>query len=167
MRFPSRLNSRAGQFARGFALVAFGVVVLAAGSCDDKHIGRPCQTGVPPADIGTSGGSFATITSPVLECPSRICLLPADMNNGGVNHDGATCTAPCSTDDDCSDAETGNASDPGDTRCKTGFLCAWPTTAGPFCCQKMCVCHDFVNIPMGGFQLPAACMAPSTCQNVH
>ncbi len=93
MRFPSRLNSRAGQFARGFALVAFGVVIL-AGACDDKHIGRPCQTGVPPADAGTSGGAFATVTSPALECPSRICLLPADMNNGTVNHDGAGMLVP-------------------------------------------------------------------------
>ncbi len=50
------------------------------------------------------------------------------------------CTAGCSTDDDCSD------SDPG-TLCKKGFICTWPTTTGSFCCQKMCVCHDFVVVP--------------------
>ena len=48
MRFPSRLNFCAGPFVRGFALLAFGVMVLAGSGCDDKHIGRPCQIGVPP-----------------------------------------------------------------------------------------------------------------------
>jgi len=158
MRFPSRLNPRAGQFARGFALVAFGVVVLAAGGCDDKHIGRPCQIGVPPPDAGSSGGAFATITSPALECPSRICLLANDVNGDATKYkEGASCTAPCSTDDDCSDAETGSKNDMSDFHCKTNFLCTWPTTVGPFACQKLCVCHDFLLVPTGGIQPPAAC----------
>jgi hypothetical protein len=161
MRFPSLINPRAGQLARGLLVAAFGVVIL-AGACDDKHIGRPCQTGVPPVDAGSSGGTFATVTSPALECPSRICLLPGDVNGATSptpgDHDGAFCTASCSTDDDCSDGEQGSKSDPNDTRCKGGFVCGWPTTVGPFCCQKMCICHDFLTVPAGGLQEPAACM---------
>jgi hypothetical protein len=168
MRFPSLINPRAGRFARGLVLVAFGVVIL-AGACDDKHIGRPCQTGVPVVDAGSSGGTFATVTSPALECPSRICLLPGDLGEATADHDGAFCTASCSTDDDCSDGETGSKSDPNDTRCKSGFVCGWPTTVGPFCCQKMCICHDFLTVPAGGLVEPAACMpgSGSTCENVH
>jgi hypothetical protein len=31
----------------------------------------------------------------------------------------------------------------------------------------MCVCHDFVSVPKGGFPVPATCMQPGSCQNVH
>ena len=167
MRFPFQVNTRAGGFARSFALVAVGAVVL-LGACDDKHIGRPCEIGTPPPDAGTSGGAFATISSPVLACPSRICLLPGDENDATKLNDGAFCTAGCSTEDDCSDAETGSASDNTDTRCKTGFTCAVATTIGPFCCEKLCICKDFVNVPAGGIPLPDSCKTGmSTCQNVH
>jgi hypothetical protein len=167
MRFPFQLNTRAGEFARGFALVAFGVVIL-LGACDDKHIGRPCQTGAAPPDAGASGGAFATVSSPVLACPSRICLDPGDQKGDATNfHDGAFCTATCSSDDDCSDAEIGNKGDTSDTRCKSSFVCGVATTVGPFCCQKLCICRDFVVVPPGGLPLPMSCMpSMSTCQNV-
>jgi hypothetical protein len=159
MRFPFQLNTRAGEFARGFALVAFGVVVL-LGACDDKHIGRPCQTGAPAPDAGVSGGAFATVSSPVLACPSRICLLPGDQNGEATaDFDGPFCTATCSSDDDCSDGESGTKGQtPPDPRCKGGFVCAVATTVGPFCCQKLCICHDFVIVPAGGIPLPDVCM---------
>jgi hypothetical protein len=166
MRFPFQLNTRAGEFARGFALVAFGVVVL-LGACDDKHIGRPCQTGAAPPDGGASGGAFATVSSPVLACPSRICLLPGDQKEAVTDGDGAFCTAGCSSDDDCSDAETGAKGDLTDTRCKSSFVCAVATEIGPFCCQKLCICRDFVVVPAGGIPLPDSCMpGNSSCQNV-
>jgi hypothetical protein len=166
MRFPSRLDFRADRFARGLLLVAFGAVILGlGGACADKHIGRVCQLNVATPDAGSSGGGVATITSPALECPSRICILPDDENGQATsNGEGAFCTYPCSTNDDCSD------SDP-DSQCKSGFLCAWPTTIGPFCCQKLCVCHDFLHVPTGGLQPPEACMSSAAnsaaCPNVH
>jgi hypothetical protein len=43
----------------------------------------------------------------------------------------------------------------------------WPTTVGDFCCQKMCVCRDFVVEPGGGFTEPAVCTQASFgCRNV-
>jgi hypothetical protein len=177
MRFPSPINPRASRFARDFALVALGVMILGFGGCDDKHIGRPCQIGAPPPDGGTAGGAFATISSPVLQCPSRICILPNDQSgNATAYKDGAFCTAGCETDDDCSDGETVSKNDLTDPHCKTNFVCTWPTTVGPFCCQKMCVCHDFVNVPSGGIPEPSVCLSPGnggppasaqTCVNVH
>jgi hypothetical protein len=166
MRFASRLIPHAGGSVRGYFLLALGVLALGlGGGCEDKHIGRPCVTNA--ADAGASGGQVAVISSPNLQCPSRICLEPAP--EGAVttaSSEGAFCTAPCSTDDDCSDADPG-------TKCTTGFVCTWPTTSGPFCCQKMCVCHDFVVVPKGGFPVPSTCESPGsggpsppTCVNV-
>src|SRR5579862_1462019 len=76
MRFASRHIPRAGSSVRGYFLVALGVLALGLGACEDKHIGRPCVTNA-PADAGASGGQVAIISSPNLQCPSRICLQPA------------------------------------------------------------------------------------------
>jgi hypothetical protein len=170
MRIASRPFARAGRSARGYFLTMLGVLVLgwAMTGCEDKHIGRPCETN---ADAGSSTGvHVSVVSSPVLSCPSRICLFPADTSNSGdatTFHDGAFCTATCSTDDDCSDGEIGDKGDSSDHRCKSNFVCAVATTAGPFCCQKFCICHDFVFVPSGGIPTPTACESPSTCENVH
>jgi hypothetical protein len=166
MKFASRVIPHAGDFARGYLLVAMGVVALGLAGCNDNHIGRPCVTNA-PADAGAAGET-TIISSPSLQCPSRICIQPAPMGPVvNAADEGAMCTATCNTDDDCSDVDPG-------TKCTKGFVCAWPTTAGPFCCQKMCVCHDFVTRPPNGFIEPNTCQSPGnggpnppTCQNVH
>ena len=171
MRIASRPFARAGSSARGYFLMMLGVLVLgwAVTGCEDKHIGRPCLTNADAGSFGANGEpGVAIISSPNLQCPSRICLLPADESNAGAMHDGPFCTYPCSTDDDCSDAETGEKGSTTDTRCKTNFICAIATTTGPFCCQKYCVCHDFVYIPPGGLKTPTACEpGAGTCSNVQ
>lgn len=168
MRIASRPFARAVRSAQATFLMTLGVLVVGwvASGCDDKHIGRPCEANADAGTTGASGGQISIVSSPVLACPSRICLLPADMSVAGQNGDGAFCTATCSTDDDCADAETGTKGD-GTTLCKSNFVCAVATTTGPFCCQKFCICHDFVIQPSGGFTTPTACMAPSSCSNVH
>jgi hypothetical protein len=160
MRIASRVIPHAGESACGYLLVALGVVALGLAGCNDQHIGRPCVTNAPPDAGDTSETTI--ISSPSLGCPSRICIQPAAMGPvPDAQSEGAMCTATCSTDDDCSDVDPG-------TKCTKGFVCAWPTTAGPFCCQKMCVCHDFVTVPKGGFVEPDTCTKPSAgCQNVH
>ena len=161
MRFPSRLIQSAPRWltlALTLSVLGFG------GACEDKHIGRLCELGVTDVDGGMSGAT-ATISSPALECPSRICLLPgAEKNPMGTQ---ALCTAGCESNDDCEDGETVGKDKVGDPHCKGGFVCMWPTTTGAFCCQRMCVCRDFVSEPAGGFKKPPTCEAPSTCQNVH
>lgn len=182
MRFPSRLIPRAASVAGGFMLVALSVAIVgASGGCADKHVGRPCQLGTSAPDAGNTGGNETTLSSPALECPSRICLLPGDTAGGsapnsvipgvGTNAGGTgpVCTYGCSSDDDCSDGEIGDKSDPADHRCKSNFVCTWATTVGPFCCEKLCVCHDFLIVPAGGFPEPEACKSSSNsmCANVH
>src|SRR5581483_1232277 len=85
------------------------VVALALGSvaCENKHIGRTCGLSVDP-DAGVGSGLTATLDV-ALECPSRICILPA-QESGPVTTT-SLCTADCSSDDDCSDGER-RGSDP-------------------------------------------------------
>jgi hypothetical protein len=128
------------------ALLAFGV------ACSPpQHVGRPCELGT--AAAGGASGQIATLSSPALECPSRVCLLP-DQNTVGT---GPLCTAECESSEDCQDGETASANDPTDTRCHGGFVCMWPTTVGAFACRKMCVCTDFVSASSGAATKPAAC----------
>jgi hypothetical protein len=171
MRFRSRLNPGVTESVNASALGRAAVLVVAlvlplfalVGGCEDKHIGRPCELGA-AVDAGSASGSTTTITSPALECPSRICILPGAQKT--VDGTGPLCTAGCSSDGDCADGETDMTK--GGPHCKTGFACMWPTTVGDFCCQKMCVCLDFVTEPKGGFTEPEICTKSSFgCQNVH
>lgn len=129
-------------------LVGFGFV-----ACNNMAIGREC---VNPTGTAVTGKQ---ISSPALECPSRLCLLfppkVASENPDGGDDSLArrTCTAFCSSDDDCG-AETKKS-------CPEGFACAVATTSGPFCCKKMCICRaDLVegdNAADGGVATPFAC----------
>ncbi|HEX3697755.1 MAG TPA: hypothetical protein VH374_20445 [Polyangia bacterium] len=133
--------------------------------CENKHLGRPCNLGVPDDGGSSSAGTNATISGEVLACPSRICVLPAAMK---TTDDSPYCTAECSTDDDCSDGEL-RSSAADDKRCKSGFVCGVATEVGDFCCQKVCICRDFIDTPSGQLDEPASCKSGSgsTCKNVH
>lgn len=155
MRFNLPLPS-ISPTARRFALTALAMTLFAlGGACEDKHIGRTCELGTGSMG-GTNGGSVATIASPALECPSRICILPP-AETANIENTGPLCTASCESNDDCSDGETGPKMDATDRHCENGFVCMWPTTVGDFACQRMCVCRDFVVEPRGGFQKPSVC----------
>jgi hypothetical protein len=138
-----------------FSLSLFVVVLGLAVGCEDNHIGRICELGV-QVDGGTAN---ATINSQALECPSRICLLPAVAGNSPMGT-GPLCTAGCSSDDDCSPSEGGKNPTNG-PQCKSGFGCGWPTTVGPLCCQRMCICRDFAIEPGPAFTQPEACKSPN------
>src|SRR5438105_11509516 len=85
-------------------------------ACNPNSIGRAC---VNPGGQMVSG---TQVSSPALECPSRLCLIePPNASSGNITGaDGgasrATCTASCNHDSDC-DAETREF-------CKAGFVCA-------------------------------------------
>ena len=150
---------------RGFALFALALATsgLGAGCGPSQHVGRPCELGTTP--MGGASGQIATASSPALECPSHVCLLPAGdidprspaQKAAMVSGTGPLCTAGCESSEDCEDGEKGNADNPADKRCRGGFACTWPMTVGSFACQKLCVCTDFVTPPNGGFKKPAAC----------
>ena len=127
MRFPSPSVSIAPT-ARRFAFIALALVMFAmGGACEDQHVGRPCELGTTP--IGGSSGQVATVSSPALECPSHICLLPGAGDprsqaqiNAMTSGTGPLCTASCESSEDCEDGETGNADNAADKRCATASL---------------------------------------------
>jgi hypothetical protein len=148
---------------RILAVTFVAALALTSAGCEDKHIGRPCDLSVKDGGLPPSGNT-ATINSQAVECPSRVCLLPAADKTSNV---GALCTADCSSDEDCEDGET--SSDMSTGRCNTGFVCAIPTTVGDFCCRKMCVCKDLIDTSGNVYQqTPEVCKpGQSTCKNVH
>lgn len=136
-------------------LVACVGMFLAA--CSENPVGRKCFIGL---DAGAE--SQAVIASPALECPSRTCLhvpltgqLPPDSEYADL------CTATCESDSDCDRVP--------ESPCQNGFTCAIPVVVGPFCCRKMCICRDYLQIPDGGVPTPAACVPGvpgNTCCNL-
>jgi hypothetical protein len=112
----------------------FALLLLAA--CNENPVGRACFIGEGVAKETTA------VSTPALECQSRMCL-----HRSGFDVD--MCTGECSSDDDC-DAVA-------ETPCQGGFVCAIPTTTGDFCCKKMCICADQIDVPEGGQVRPAAC----------
>ena len=143
-----RLPSLSGLSLAGLAgLVGLGVLSgLSVTGCADKHIGRICAISA-SGDAGTDP-NFVSVNSLALECPSRICILPAQEKSSGGT--APLCTDTCNSDDDCSDGErraTG-AKSSDDPRCAKGFVCRAivPGVVGaPLSCQKLCVCSDFLG----------------------
>lgn len=148
--------------------LVLGVVGAGLFACNPNSIGRPCVNPGGQAVLGTQ------VSSPALECPSRLCLLqPPNASTGQTGQtqggDGgtfrATCTATCQHDSDC-DPET-------KMYCKEGFACAVATQAGPFCCKKLCICKgdlvEGVNVDAdGGTVVPFSCTSANpnpSCPN--
>lgn len=124
---------------RSILAVAFAVGLgFASSGCENKAIGRPCEVEGNQTAMGSGLQNQAA-----LECPTRMCVLPT--SEVGAVDTAPFCTAECSNDDDCEDAEKRDAKNPNDKRCKTGFTCAVPLQTGGLCCKKLCVCKDFLN----------------------
>jgi hypothetical protein len=123
------------------------LAALGSMACEDNGIGRPCAIG---ADAGQSQ---AVYNNQALECPSRICLKPVNQGTKLVTT-GPYCSATCSKDSDCDGQKRENA-DRGDFRCEKGYACGVAFVVGPLCCQKLCLCKDFLG--GAGLQTPQTC----------
>lgn len=132
-------------------------------ACAGEPVGRKC-------DLGGTPGPTETLVASSLDCVSRTCLhvpLGRDLPAGGDYPTGTTglCTAACATDDDCAGVA--------ETPCRTGFACGVPPGAsvGDFCCQKLCVCKDYVALDATGhLDTPLACdpaNAANACCNLE
>jgi hypothetical protein len=139
---------------------ALGLAAVALGNtgCEDKAIGRPCDV---LTDAGPQQGVY---NSEALECPSRICLKPVVQQGASGSVDtGPYCSASCSQDSDC-EGQTRDPNNSLDKRCSKGFTCGIPFVRGKICCQKLCLCKDFLG--PGGAPTPIACQSggAATCQ---
>ena len=142
------------------AFLLAAVALFGNTGCEDKAIGRSCDV---LTDAGPAQGVY---NSEALECPSRICLKPV-VQQGAVPPPGpattAYCSASCSQDSDCG-GQLRDPKNPLDTRCVKGFTCGIPFVKGKICCQKLCLCKDF--LPTNGATTPTGCLgsAAAECQ---
>jgi len=142
-----------------FALVG----AFAAPGCGGQPVGRICDLGTTLPSPGE-----VVIASPSLDCVTRTCLSvpqtnpnppPGSMPPSGAN---GLCTAECSADSDCERVP--------ESPCVSGFTCAIGVTVGPYCCKKLCICKDYIQVPSNGtVPTPKACEpsdANNTCCNL-
>ncbi len=159
---PSSLSSLFGRCFDGAAVVVMlATVGLFSSGCEDKAIGRTCEVS------GNAAGQMSGVQlNTALECPTRLCVQPPQAVASVDTK--PFCTAECSDDSDCDDAQRRDSKDTSDKRCVQGFTCAVPFETGSLCCKKLCVCRDF--LPAGyksNSELPATCQKSfSSCQNI-
>jgi hypothetical protein len=124
------MMGRPGDLMTRPYLVLVGLFALALAACEENPVGRPCF--IPVGD----GDNFSNnrVSSPVVDCQSKICLHIAAEEDD-------LCTARCESDSDCDTSE-------GST-CTKGFVCMVATSTGNFCCEKLCVCADYLDLPEG------------------
>ncbi len=149
--------------SRHIASLVLGAGVLLAVGCNGTPVGRICDLGSNMPEPGST-----IIASPSLDCVSRACLeipLGRALPTGSMYPQGnnGLCTAECEADSDCDRVP--------ESPCVTGFTCGIAISApGPFCCQKFCICKDYVVVPdTGEIPPPAACDATNpdnTCCNL-
>lgn len=143
--------------------VVLGVLLSIASSiagvagCTDHPVGRICDLGSAPP-----GAEDVVVASPSLDCVSRTCLrvpLSRELPPGSSFPSGnnGLCTDTCNADTDCDRVP--------ESPCITGFTCGIAVTAGPFCCQKFCICKDYIVLPDSQqLTTPKAC-DPSNMEN--
>ena len=142
--------------ASAVASALFVSMALTTG-CGGQPVGRICDLGVMP------GSNESVVASPSLDCVSRTCLkVPLDPmaqlppSNRYPTSTNGLCTDRCNSDGDCERVP--------ESPCQSGFTCGIPVVVGPFCCEKFCICKDYIVIPDGGVPTPAAC-DPNTATN--
>ena len=132
---------------------------VALAACSGNPVGRICDLGSNVPDPSES-----IIASPSLDCVSRECLKIPLSNpsppQGAMYPQGTNglCTASCTTDSDCDRVP--------ESPCVSGFTCGEATTEGAFCCEKVCICKDYVQVPSNGvLPVPKGC-DPSVSANI-
>ena len=151
--------------ARTFGLLALALTLFGlGGACEDKHVGRPCELGTVP--LGGTSGQIAAVSSPALECPSRICLLPgaekdprsAAQTAAGVSGTGATCTADCEENADCEDGEKGNAATRPTSAAAAGSSAAGRRPSAPSPARSFASAPTSSAFRARGLKKPSVCL---------
>jgi hypothetical protein len=136
---------------RRIVLVVAATAVVSCGSGSQEtnqylEIGNPCDV------LADAGPRQAVYNPQALECPSRICLKPVNLNTAAVDT-GPYCSATCSKDSDC-DGQKKDMKDLNDHHCAKGYACGVAFVVGPLCCKKLCLCKDFLG---DSLQTPLTC----------
>lgn len=162
MAFPWARHSRAS---------AVVLLLLTATGCGSDGVNNDAPSMPDPVDtdaaanttIGATCGAVAdagpnqlVYNANALECGGTVCLKPiAQPGATGPSNTTALCTVSCTQDDDCA-GQSRDPANPLDTRCARGFVCGIPFVKGALCCQKFCLCQDFLG--------PSGAVTPIACQ---
>lgn len=150
--------------------------LICAAGCNRSDVGAPCQHA--QRDVP----SKPLISFPSLACDQLLCVFgetisaPPDPcesdadcteQSGGIDSfvcknnlctvaqetvlERSMCSTTCDSDVECEEFAGG-------THCETGFTCAPLMSLGEFCCQKVCVCRDGLDVASSD-KLEAACAA--------
>ena len=136
---------------RAFSVAALMALVTTVGlgaGCTDLGVGAVCLN---PREDGKVEGT--QLSSPALECRSRLCVLQEKNAKGDtLDPPRSTCTARCTSDADCQGALVATEKDPDQRQCpnKKRFICAVATQTGPFGCHPICICEDDVQDSVTG-----------------
>jgi hypothetical protein len=123
------------------SFLVIALAILGGTGCKENPVGRQCFIPTTEADGGVP---VTVVGAPALECQSRTCLHIATKSPD-------LCTGECESNDDCDTSP--------ESPCKSGFVCMVPVVVGNFCCKKLCVCRDYLNLPDGGTPPPS----PNAC----
>ncbi len=139
------------------AILAIAGLFLSA--CGGAEVGRRCFPGNVVGDN--------VVSSSATECAEKICLkypIQEALPPGGENT--PMCSARCESADECERVS--------DSPCQQGFTCGVATPLGDFCCEKLCICKDFLDDDSDEVPVPLACksnearvaMGLSECANL-
>jgi hypothetical protein len=145
-------------------VITLALVVAACSESSCPMPGVDPKTGVelpppPPdprwCDLGFMPAPDEIAIAPASSCASGACLhvpLEHDAPRCSNFPDGAKglCTAACQADADCAGL---------DGPCVTGYTCGVAMTVGPYCCERVCMCKDFVEVSS---TTPAPCDPANT-----
>jgi hypothetical protein len=144
---------------RPICILVVSVAIGFGPGCDDNPVGRLCDLGAATPTVDDT-----VVASPSLDCLSRTCLHftpdrppPPGANPQPLNS--GLCTAACSADSDCDRVP--------ESPCVTGFTCAVAVTQGAFCCQKLCVCKDYMTLPATAPEQCDATQVDAKCCNLE
>jgi len=164
---------RPGTLRRSAGLVGATALIGLLSACPKGDVGAPCNHGKvepPQSDIVTfpalSCNELLCIYADSAEPPSDPCTTATECNvvEPGVDRftcdtttnrcelrieyvlERSMCSKRCGSDDDCKDGGIGEKTVVENSSCGTGFACARIQKLGEFCCEKLCVCRDDLNI---------------------
>lgn len=161
------MRSQTYALLRHVSLLLAMFAILPSAGCSRGDVGAPCDHGstTPPQSL--------TVSFPAMSCNELVCLYGderkptvTDCKNDSDCKDNerfecnkasrrcqlktdfvlrnSMCSRPCDSEADC-DSQGFNRYLHGETNCKDGFACRMLQSKGSLCCEKLCVCKDFMN----------------------
>jgi hypothetical protein len=167
------------RLVRSTSIAGLLLVPLLLTGCPRGDVGAPCNHGrlEPPRTKLVTFPALACndllcIYADEEEAPSGNCTDDGDCNTDdryrfecNIREDQSSgtcrlrpsyvldrsmCSKRCTSNSDCQDGGVTERNLADETQCRTGFSCARIQGLGKFCCEKLCVCNDDLNLAASG-----------------